>query len=190
MNEAGYTLAETLAALLIIGLAFAGLSEATRVLGRVQGAASASTAATTRAREVQRLLDALLEHAGPFRSDDASRFTGSAQAFQFDCNRPSKCGAALKSDANGALLSVQQGDGVETQRLVEIKKAQFAYLDDTRLQTRWPPSPGERRRLRSIALLSGDSGQSSPIATVRLWREQEARCEFDPIAEDCRLSAP
>jgi type II secretory pathway pseudopilin PulG len=64
VSEAGYTLVETLAALMMIGLAIGGLIEASHVLGRMQAGAGRSLAETARLRGAGEAMRRLFEGQG------------------------------------------------------------------------------------------------------------------------------
>lgn len=191
MSDAGYTLAETLAALLIIGLAFAGLAEATRVIGLFQSSTSRTIASGASQRAVQASLDRLLAGAGPFRSDDRRAFSGDDHGFRFDCDRPSPCGASVIPHGDDVNLSVVAADGhVATTIIHAGADAAFSYEGERGRYGTWPPAAATtRERLRSILLVRNTGGSETPLAIMRLWKEQETHCQFDPIAEDCRAAA-
>lgn len=191
MSQAGYTLAETLAALLIIGLAFAGLTEGVRVIGLFQTATARTTKDVAALWTSQNALDQLLRRQGPFRSDDPKRLVGDKTGFSFDCGAKSPCGARLMANGHEPLLRVVDSGGeVAVTSLPNVDSASFAYSDSGQVNANWPPSPGERRLLKSIFLVGHSALGDVPLATARLWREQEVDCHFDPIAQDCRTAAP
>jgi hypothetical protein len=190
MNEAGYTLAETLAALLIIGLAFGGLSEGIRVIGLFQAATAATTENAASLWRLQDGLNRLLYRQGPFRSDEPQRFAGDATGFSFDCGRPKPCGAQITGDAAETRLTLTDSTGAHDIGLARAPAAAFLYSDGKTLSVGWPPPQDERRMLKSVLLVGRSSEGEAPIAGVRLWREQEDGCQFDPIAQDCRAVAP
>jgi hypothetical protein len=191
MSQAGYTLAETLAALLIIGLAFGGLTEGMRVIGMVQSGAARTTSDATRRWAAQDALIRLLDQKGPFRSDDAKRFVGDRSGFSFDCGQSQPCGARIATSGGETRLTVADAGGeTSVVSLAPVSSARFAYDDKKALAETWPPAPGERRLLRSVILVGQSPFGEVPLVTARLWREQEVGCQFDPIAQDCRSAAP
>jgi len=190
MNDAGYTLAETLAALFIIGLAFTGLFDAMRVIGLMQTAAANGTAMASRSRAVETALSRLFDRAGPFRSNDANALTGTAKGLRFACGGAGACGALVSVGPTGAQLVIQSTNGTESQTLPGVRDAWFSYVDDRSSYAAWPLGGQERQPLRSIVLVGQTAAGEAPIAAVRIWREQEPGCRFDPISQDCRPVAP
>jgi len=85
MNDHGYTLAEMLAALLIIGLAMAGLTQAVRVLGLLQSSATRAAGEQRALRRVEVDFVGLLDGHGPFRSDETT-LTGNGRCCQANAN--------------------------------------------------------------------------------------------------------
>jgi len=183
MSEDGYTLAEMLAALLMIGLAMAGLTQAVRVLGLFQSSAARLEGQQRAIRVAELNLANLMDGQGPFRSTEAT-FSGGPTSFQFDCGRPKPCGARLQPNAGGARIVTSNDHGDEKVALLpEGAEGHFTYVGDKAALSSWPPA-GERETLKAINLMQG-SGQG-PLVTTRLWVEQGADCAFDAIAQDCR----
>jgi prepilin-type N-terminal cleavage/methylation domain-containing protein len=65
-GEEGYTLAECLVALFVLGLAIAGLSAGVTAIGRQEASARRLALADRTARQAQAMLGGLLEGEGPF----------------------------------------------------------------------------------------------------------------------------
>ena len=104
-NDGGYTLAETLAAMLIIGLAMGGLFEGSRLVARLQTPTATAVAEARMLRRAEIGLAALLAARPP---DDRS-MTGDAGGFTFDCPA-GQCGASLLATPSGARLQVTRGE--------------------------------------------------------------------------------
>ena len=190
MSEGGYTLAETLAALLIIGLAFGGLTEGVQVIGLVQSATARTTADISSRWAAQDAMNQLLNRRGPFRSDDPKTFIGGATRFSFDCGESRACGAGITTAGGVTRLVVDDTAGDATAiPLPQVSSASFSYGDAINLNENWPPAPGERRLLKSVFLMGQSPTGAVPLVATRIWREHEAGCRFDPIAEDCRAVA-
>ena len=187
MSQDGYTLAETLAALLIIGLAIGGLTEGMRVIGLMQTAAARTAHETQGLRQAQQALGGLLDAQGPFRSDERDRFVGDVASFDFDCGTNVRCGARLvrKDGAERLLVTRRDGDKASAP-LLRVSDARFSYGDGETAAPDWPPEPGRRHVLKSVTILGRSTSGEVPVATARLWVEQAPGCQFDPIAQDCR----
>ena len=179
-SEAGYTLTEMLAALLILGLATGGLVEGGFALSRLQMASAARVRAFTTSRGVQARFAGLLAAAGPFRSTGQD-FEGTAEDFHFACGS-ALCGAGLRGNDHLELdtptaLDLSLGQGVE---------ARFLYVGSATTQETWPPTGGTPQRLQSVLLVSGRGDGEIALATADVWRQEEPTCAFDAIVKDCR----
>src|SRR5262249_44962296 len=129
MNDDGYTLAEALAALFMVGLAIVGLTQAATVIGRIQSDANRLVGRERALARVDREFGRLLARQGPFASD-AGGFTGTASAFSFPCGGR-QCGARLKAEMKAARLDLSESSGVT--RSVELPRAsdvRFVYADE------------------------------------------------------------
>jgi hypothetical protein len=191
MNRDGYTLAEALVAMLILGLAVGGLVAGSRAVASLQARAGRAAGETRELRAADRALAELLGERGPFRSDDPAGFTGEGARFSFDCGGPQRCGAALEDEGEGAFLAVAGPDGRASRlRLPRgARSARFVYGGDRGELAAWPPA-GPRQVLRTVTLIAGDRDNGSPVATARLWLDQEPDCEYDAITLDCRRRGP
>ena len=85
MSEAGYTLAESLAAMAVIGMAMAALAQSIPLLERLQSTTTGMLSDGSKSRRAQIFLGDLLARGQPFGTSDADRFNGTPQAFSFDC---------------------------------------------------------------------------------------------------------
>jgi hypothetical protein len=189
MNDDGYTVAEVLAALVMIGLAIGGLTMGVRVIGQIQISAVRAAAADTAMRGVQDGLTGLLADQGPFTIKDPDAFVGSGRGFSFRCIRPSPCGAQLSAAGGGLDLILQTGSRAsQTLILPGTTAAHFAYASERGVSLFWPPKTDSAQTLRSVTLVRDQAG-GAPIASARIWREQPADCAFDPVSGDCRVPA-
>ena len=87
--EAGYTLADMLAALVVVGLAIGGLGQGVHVISRQQ---AATPAAIDRSADGAAVRDALARFlsSGP----DAAALTGRPRSLDLDCGPARRCGRA------------------------------------------------------------------------------------------------
>ncbi|MBS0297123.1 MAG: hypothetical protein JSR45_12495 [Proteobacteria bacterium] len=192
MSEDGYTLTETLAALLMIGLAIVGLTQAMSVIGRIQGRAGASLSQGQTLREARLGLSSVLKGAGPFRSDTEA-LQGDARSFTFDCGRPSRCGARIES-TSGTVQRVVIDFGGRSRSLAvaSADPLVFGYeVDGAVPLSAWPPEDeGQRRRsLKAVSLARRSAQGDTLVARARVWSEQPADCKFDLISQECRGGA-
>jgi prepilin-type N-terminal cleavage/methylation domain-containing protein len=187
VSDAGYTLAETLAALAILGMASAGLMASVQVFGRAQ----AQTENMVRNQQVLRKassdLQNRLEFQGPFRSSQANRFSGTSDGFVYECGAAAPCEAHIKP--SGTRFALTLGDGTGAVRRHEIRGGgmpHFRYFGDQGESDRWPPDSPRTETLRGVVLTLDGASPAMPPIVARLWIEQPARCVFDAITQDCR----
>lgn len=186
MSDSGYTLAEVLAALFIVGLATGGLVLTTSVLGRLQVKVGGAVATAHAARTAQVALEMALASGAPFRSQDPGRFRGEGDAFRFACGE-SACRAALLRDDEGLRMQLSGPAGED--RLVDLKatgEARFVYHSNKASHSEWPPSGESREVLQSVSILAGPQSREAPLVHARLWAEQPVDCAFDVVIQDCR----
>lgn len=189
MNQDGYTLAETLAALVIIGLTVGGLVVGVDVLGRVQTKATVDTGQADHAIRLDSAFARFLEQAGPFRSDDPHGLQGDDDRFSYACG-DDVCSAEIDRGDETTRLVLTDRRG--TVRSIDIGKGAFVfdYQDEQGHQPDWPPSDlSKPRSLRAIGILEPRLGEELPVAEARLFIEQPAVCAFDAISRTCRAEA-
>jgi hypothetical protein len=183
MSDDGYTLVETLGALMITGLAIGGLTAGVQVMSEQQRRLGLGLRETTAERRVQASFDRLLDGQGPFRSHEPQRFTGGPAAFDFECGADAPCAARLASEDAKLVLHLDAGSGDVGLPLQRSGTAQFRYEGSLGVSDVWPPAMPERQALRSITVVGPDG---AVLAQARVWREQPADCAFDPVMQDCR----
>lgn len=179
MNEDGFTLADMLAALLILSLAMAGLGQGLYAMSRLQRAAAETAAQARDLRAISGGLDQLLGGAGPFgaRADD---FQGQADRLSFTCGQGARCEGRLEIVAGQRRLRIQDADAHI--RIVAGGPAgtTFRYLGSTGEHDHWPT--GQEGRLLAVRLRDIDGAL---LANHRLWRDQPVECAFDAVRRDC-----
>lgn len=185
MSDAGYTLAETLAALAVLSLAVGGLTAAAQGLAQRQRLVADTLLDAEGPRAAQAALERLLETAGPFRSHEPDRFRGAARRLQFDCGAPEPCAAELVDATGGQALRLTSPGQVRT---LALRRAglRFRYRGSEGPADAWPPAAARRQALRSVALVAGDAPGGLALAEARVWAEQPLACQFDVILQDCR----
>ena len=194
MSQDGYTLAETMAALVKIGLAIGGLGQATFLIGRLNRATGAQVAADHHLGAAQRTLDDLLGKAGPFRVGDSQAFNGRAQSFDFSCDADRICGAELvTSEAQTTLVVRRRGRATAARSLGRVRNARFLYGDTRGLHGAWPAESdgsGGKPLLSTVVLVEGRDDPGRPLAVAAVWAQQAATCQFDSISGECREATP
>lgn len=191
MNEAGYTLAEVLAALLIIGLAVGGVGQGVHALGRLQATAARATGESRSLRAADEALQRLLAGRGPFRAQAETGFKGDARGFVFDCGGTASCSAHLVDSRAATRLEVRRADGESrSAALPGGRDARFVYLSLGGASNAWPPqSPQDGQVLNAVALVGSTPTGETPLGLTRLWIEQDHVCDFDPVAQACRAGS-
>lgn len=183
MRDDGYTVAEMLVAVAIIGLAFGGMFEAARTLGAFLRAATGGAAHVQARTAIARTLDVAVAGNWPFFSNQGG-FVGDADHFAFACSAGS-CGATIARDGPRIVLVARRGD--ERPMAARLPEgAAFRYADVTGETDAWPPTSLPPRRLAAISIVT-DAGHE-PLATERLAIDEPPNCVFDPIAQACRIS--
>jgi hypothetical protein len=187
MNNAGYTAAEALAALAILGLAIGGLTSGMEVIGRAQSATTSTLSHANAIRTARRSLGQLLARGGPFRSDRPEDFHGASDGFDFSCGAV-RCSAHI----DGAQILIANADGTTSVvTLPANAKLQLVYSGSFGVSDVWPPPMApppapQWQALQSVTIADARTGQASPVAVVHLWAQQAANCDFDAIIQDCR----
>lgn len=185
MSEAGYTLAETLAAMAILGLAMGGLTLSLQVVGRLQFSATDRLSKASQERSAQDLFARLVERSGAFGAHQPERLAGDAHGVRFDCAGEQPCRVALEDNASQMLIV--DGDGTERRlRLEPPGDYRFVYQGRLSASDVWPPIEPGRQNLRAISLLAGFGADERVALSVRVWEEQPAACAYDPVIGDCR----
>lgn len=184
MKQDGYTLAEVLAAMLILGLAMGGLVEGTRVIGRLQKSSTAVVSETRTLRRAEAAFAGLLA----LRSGDDLSLKGDSAGFAFDCSS-GPCSVALRTSGQRTTLAIRRGEVAQTFLLPQAGNIALVYDALDGRHDRWP-SPDEPRALRGVAVMATSAQGEFPIVAARSWIEHPKTCEFDMIARGCRTSGP
>lgn len=191
MSDQGYTLAEALAALIIVGLAVGGVTAAMATVGRMQTVVTRNLREGGGYRTTERAFSDLLAAGGPALSAASGGLRGEARRLEFDCGRPSTCGAELRQEADRTRLLLTRG-GAQDFILPRTPQAHFIYLGNLTSGLRWPPAgpPSAGERLRAVAVVGAGAKGETPLAVAHIWREQPYDCAFDSVSRDCQASAP
>jgi hypothetical protein len=189
MREDGYTLAEALAALFMVGLAIGGLLEGMSVIGRMQGRADVSVREGRSLRLAGRGLSVMLRGSGAFYSSNDA-FKGADNQLSFDCAGGARCRAMLSPQGQDVRLTMFRDD-TPTSSLVlrEAQGARFAFAGDAGRGAVWPPAnanTGARQTLRTIDIVRPLPAGDDVLVHTRVWTEQPMQCAYDMIAEACR----
>lgn len=184
MNDDGYTLAEALAALAILGLVIGGLGLIAGLIARQQLAAARLHDQLTDARAADRALGALIADA------DLADLVGDAASLSFSCGGTVTCGARLRPDGGRTWLTLSDRSGPARRLRLRERDVRFGYLASDGSADVWPatsaPAGAPPEGPRVIVLRAG--GKGAPLAWVRTWRREPRDCQFDAISGACRAA--
>jgi prepilin-type N-terminal cleavage/methylation domain-containing protein len=189
LSEKGYTLAETLVALMVVGIAMAGLARGVTVLNSLQKGASSSVGRQWDLRRAREGLTALLEAQGPFLTGESSSadFNGTARDFKFLCGGALRCGASLTNSDSGMRLQMHGPSGAAViADIPGVSRAAFAYGSDRSFGPDWPTTSDKPRALRWIFVGEDTDKGLKPLFSVPIAVDQAADCQFDTITRTCR----
>ena len=182
MDDKGYTLAEALTALVMVGLAMAGAGEAVHFLSGSFSRLQGQSAAASERAFAQHALMSLPSDLGPFRNDTGS-FSGSPGMISFPCDVRDQCSIALNPTQGATTMFVTQGKHQRSLAMHNLPKLHFTFLsaDDG---SAWPfwPNGRSQDRLGGVVLSSG----ATSVAYLRLSKVQPDVCAFDLASGDCR----
>jgi prepilin-type N-terminal cleavage/methylation domain-containing protein len=191
MSDDGYTLAEMLAALTILGLAMGGLGLVVNLIARQQLTANRVQARLVDERATDRALTRLLVQA------EAKGIRGDGQSLSFICGEAT-CGASLQVDGRRTLLILQDRSGPGRRLRLRRQDLRFSYVDGLGAVGAWPRAAGlmasppgtnaKDRTLRAVLLTAPGAG--APVAVGRVWSREPRDCQFDAIIGACRVVAP
>jgi hypothetical protein len=187
-SDDGYTLAEALAALLILGLAMTGLFAGTRLLVQAQGRTSKVIADDRAVASARTAFEASATNASAIKAVLANQFNGGARSFQYPCASTSGCGVSFTDRGEDGVLTVVGADGRRTTfRLPHGRGAYLVYNSTSGGFLGWQVG-NNHGLLRSINVVRPAGDGDTPMISARLWIEQSQTCEFDTITRACRPS--
>ncbi|MDO8297669.1 MAG: hypothetical protein Q7T19_14660 [Caulobacter sp.] len=184
MKDDGYTLAEALAAMLILGLAMGGLVEGARLIGRMQAPVVAARNDDQALRRAEAGLAELMRR----RAGGDESLTGDGQALRFNCSAET-CGLSVDGDDGRPSLTVRRGEVAQSFPLPPAGKISLVYFARDGRFDRWP-QPGPAKDMTGVMVVGTSARGELPLVVARSWIEHPKTCEFDMIAKGCRTSAP
>jgi hypothetical protein len=185
MNDHGYTLPEALAALLMLGLALGGLTEAVHAVTQASARARIDNRRLQPYAAARRALASLPHNLGPFRSPGSNigeRLKGSDLAMTFACGAHGWCSVQLLPEGTGQSVRIGMDGRVREFGLRGESDARFAYVSafDGAAFADWP-SPRAGDRLGDLVIHSG----AAVLAVHHLEAAQNPVCPFDIGVGDC-----
>jgi hypothetical protein len=188
VNDDGYTLAEALAALAILGLALGGLGLVVSLIARQQLTALHLHDRLTDARAADRALATLVT--GELAAGaDLRDLRGDAGGLWFACGTVT-CAARLTPDGRRTLLLLRDRSGAGRRLRLRAQNLRFSYVGALGAVDGWPAParPGDGAQAPSTIILR--STAAAPLAVTRVWRREPRDCQYDAIAGACRTVAP
>lgn len=182
MSDEGYTLAEMLAALTILGLAIGGLGLVTNVISRQQWTANQIHARLVEDRAADQGLGRWL--AGL----DASELSGAARSLSAPCGAGT-CRARVEGEGRRTLLVLDNGAGTVRRLPLRQSNPRFSFIHLGGSAPAWPLSSGEESSTLKAVRLS-DPDAIVPTALARAWTLESRDCQFDAVAGACRADTP
>ena len=186
MSDDGYTLAEALAALAILGLAIGGLGLVVSLIARQQLTVLRIHDRLADARAADRAVNDLTADA------DLKGLAGDAGGLSFPCGA-AICAATLRPAGRRTLLILRDASGASRRLRLREPDVRFAYLGARGTVDAWPqPAPVGQAAIveppRAILLRTRET--AVPLAVTRSWRREPRDCQFDAIAGGCRTATP
>jgi hypothetical protein len=186
MNDAGYTLSETLAAMAVLGLAIGGLTLGAEVIGSQQLSTGNTVKQLQSIRATQGALEQMLARGAPFGAQQPDQLAGDSQALHFACGAPQPCAAQIVTAGTGSRLTLVSGEAPATSVTLSLPRpARFSYRGARTAGDIWPPADPAGQILRSIAVLQTAKQGDISVIEAKVWPEQRARCGFDAVAQEC-----
>ncbi len=167
-HDQGFTLTETLVALLVISLSLAALIVAASLVARFDRRGWTATKQEREIATTESRIAAILHAREPLRGDD---LVGTARRFDYVCTP----GAGNAPDCH---FTLSESD---------IPNVHMMYASENEIRPDWPPqtTTGETEPPRLEALILQD-GQNKTLAVIRLGTDQDKDCQFDMISRTCR----
>ncbi|KQY96876.1 hypothetical protein ASD21_22980 [Caulobacter sp. Root1455] len=185
-DDGGYTLAEMLAALAILGMAMGGLGLVASLIARQQLASSRVSTRLIEDRAADRALTLWLAE------QDALTLSGDDRRLSATCGEAA-CSARLEADKRRTVLILQARSGPARRLRLRQRDVRFGYLDSRGAAAVWPRSDrreGDARDAAPRAILLVAKGANAPLAVARVWTREPRDCQFDAIIGACRTKAP
>lgn len=185
-EDAGYTLAEMLAALAILGMAMGGLGLVASLIARQQLASNRVPTRLVDERAADRGLALWLAE------QDAATLSGDERGLSATCGA-AICSARLEADRRRTVLILQARSGSTRRFRLRQPDVRFSYLDARGAVAAWPrPDAGEddARDAAPRAILLSVPKAAAPLAVARVWAREPRDCQFDAIIGACRTKTP
>lgn len=186
MSDDGYTLAEMLAALAILGMAMGGLGLVANLIARQQLAASRIHMRLADETAADRALTLWLSE------QDAETLAGDDRRLSATCGEAA-CSARLETAKSRTVLILQARSGATRRLRLRQQNVRFGYTDSRGAVAAWPRSDETVNAVKDAApraVLLTAQGRAAPLAVARVWTRESRDCQFDAIIGACRIKTP
>lgn len=185
MTDDGYTLAEMLAALAILGMAMGGLGLVTSLIARQQLAANRVSVRLMEDRAAERALTLWLAE------QDAATLAGDDQKLSAACG-PAACTARLQPEGRRTVLILQALSGSARRLRLHRPDVRFGYRDGRGEVVVWPRTDSDDGDVKDVTprAIVLATANKTVLAVARPWPRERRDCQFDAIAGACRTTTP
>ena len=187
MNDDGYTIAEMLAALAILGMAMGGLGLVVSLITRQQLTALRLHDRLADARVADRALETLVASQQAV-GGDLGDLRGDGGGLSFACGTAT-CAAQLSPDGRRTLLLLRDRSGAERRLRLRARALQFRYVGASDVGERWPEAATRDNAAHEQApraiILTSDAGV---MAVTPVGPREPRDCQYDAIAGACRAA--
>jgi hypothetical protein len=183
MTDHGYTLSEALAALIMLGLALGGVTQAVHVMAGASIRLERDRERLDSLAAARELLRELPNNLGPFVvGADPGRpsFSGSDRSMRFVCGYAGTCEVSLAPKGGATELDVNANGRARGVRL-KSSSVRFQYVSaiDGVVSSSWPIRTDDR-----LGAIDVDDGETT-LAVLHLANAQNAACAFDAESGGC-----
>lgn len=186
MNDDGYTLAEMLAALAILGMAMGGLGLVANLIARQQLASNRIHMRLVDDRAADQALTSWLDQ------QNVATLRGDPRALSATCGSAT-CEARLEADKRRTVLVLRGRSGPVRRLRLRQQDVRFGYVDGGGVADAWPrvavtTADAQDEVPRAVRLTA--PGAAAPLAVARVWVREPRDCQFDAIVGACRIKTP
>lgn len=186
MTDDGYTLAEMLAALAILGMAMGGLGLVASLIARQQLTSNRIHVRLVEDRAADRALSLWLA------DQETDTLAGDDRRLSAKCGEAA-CSARLEADKQRTVLILQARSGPARRLRLRRQNVRFGYLDGRGATAAWPRPDTTEDHVQDAApraVLLTAKGVAAPLAVARVWTRESRDCQFDAIVGACRIKTP
>jgi len=185
MGDDGYTLAESLAAMMVLSLTMAALWAGLAAFSSLQARVTQTSEGPKRERQARSAMNGLAAFIDPAGGAEAGSLVGEPRRLQVGCGRARPCEAEILRSRGHDDLRISDDGGSREIALVKGGRYEFRYWGDQE-EAVWPPAKTSLRRLRAISLRRVEPNPGITAVIVKLWRDEPVDCVYDSVRQGCR----